>query len=98
MYVFYLDLPPVACGDGNADGFINVADAVYLINYIFKGGEPPDPVEAGDANNDGVVNVADPVFLINYVFKGGPAPPSPFSSCGVDATATLECEEAFCTN
>jgi len=29
------------CGDTNADGWINIADAVYLINFIFKGGPPP---------------------------------------------------------
>lgn len=29
------------CGDINADGWINVADAVYLINFIFRDGPPP---------------------------------------------------------
>jgi len=28
-------------GDSNGDGDINVGDAVYLINYIFKGGPAP---------------------------------------------------------
>jgi hypothetical protein len=31
-----------ASGDANADGTVNVADAVYLINYVFKGG--PEPI------------------------------------------------------
>ena len=31
------------CGDINNDGDVNVADAVYIINYVFKGG--PAPVE-----------------------------------------------------
>ena len=30
------------CGDSNGDGDINVGDAVYLINYVFKGGPAPD--------------------------------------------------------
>ena len=30
------------CGDVNGDGTTNVGDAVFLINYIFKGGSPPD--------------------------------------------------------
>ena len=30
------------CGDANGDGIINSADVVSLINYLFKGGPPPD--------------------------------------------------------
>lgn len=62
------------CGDANGDEQANVADAVFLINYVFKGGAAPDPVEAGDANCDGFANVADAVYMINYVFKGGSEP------------------------
>lgn len=65
------------CGDANGDAAINVADAVFLVNYIFKGGPAPDPICTGDANGDGVVNVADAVYLISYVFKGGPGPVEP---------------------
>ncbi|MFH1700274.1 MAG: M28 family peptidase [Candidatus Zixiibacteriota bacterium] len=64
----------VLIGDANGDGTVNVADAVYLINHIFKGGPPPETVEIGDANCDGSVNVGDAVYLINHVFKGGPGP------------------------
>lgn len=62
------------CGDANGDAAINVADAVYLISYIFKGGPAPEPLCLGDANNDDVDNIADAVYLINYIFKGGPPP------------------------
>lgn len=62
------------CGDANGDDFPNVGDAVFLINYVFKSGPPPDPLDAGDANCDIIVNIGDAVYLINYVFKGGPAP------------------------
>lgn len=66
--------PEYVCGDANNDGGPNVGDAVYLINFVFKGGPPPDPYEAGDANCDESVNVGDAVYIINFVFKGGPAP------------------------
>jgi hypothetical protein len=65
------------CGDANSDGQPNVGDAVFLINYIFKGGPGPEPLEAGDANCDGDVNVGDAVFLIAYVFSGGAEPCCP---------------------
>ncbi len=66
--------PEFLCGDATGDGQVNVGDAVALINYVFKGGSPPEPLEAGDVNCDGAVNVGDTVYLINYVFKGGPPP------------------------
>ncbi len=68
------DVCDYVCGDATGDGAINVGDAVYVINYVFKGGPAPDPLEAADATCDGEVNVGDAVYLINYVFKGGPAP------------------------
>lgn len=64
-------------GDANGNGQVEVGDAVFLINYVFKYGPPPAPYESGDANCDGTVNVGDPVFIINYVFRGGPPPICP---------------------
>ena len=64
-------------GDANGDGIANVADGVYIINYVFKGGPAPEPLTAADANCDGSANVADAVYLINYIFNGGPAPQCP---------------------
>jgi hypothetical protein len=65
-------IPP--CGDANSDGTVNVGDAVFLINYVFKGGAAPTPGCVGDANGDENANVGDAVYLINFVFKGGPGP------------------------
>ncbi|MEE9442470.1 MAG: dockerin type I repeat-containing protein, partial [candidate division Zixibacteria bacterium] len=61
-------------GDANGDREINVGDAVFIVNHVFKGGPAPEPLIAGDANCDGSVNVGDAVYLINHVFKGGPGP------------------------
>jgi hypothetical protein len=63
-----------ANGDANDDVRVNVGDAVFLINYVFKNGPAPNPLAAGDANCDHRVNVADAVKIINHVFKSGPAP------------------------
>jgi len=64
-------------GDANADGSVNVSDAVYLINYVFTGGPSPLPLESGEVNCDGSVNVSDAVYIINYVFLGGHNPGDP---------------------
>jgi hypothetical protein len=63
-----------SCGDANGDGKINVADVVYAINYLFKGGPVLKPLMSGDVNCDTNVTVADVVYTINYLFKGGPKP------------------------
>jgi len=61
-------------GDANGDAVINIGDAVYIVNYIFKAGFAPEPLENGDANCDDDINIGDAVHIVNYVFKGGPAP------------------------
>lgn len=66
--------PLNGCGDATGDATVNIGDAVYLINYIFKGGPAPDPLCVGDAGGDDAVNIGDAVYLINYIFKGGPPP------------------------
>ena len=35
------------CGDANKDTRVNVSDAVYLINYVFSGGNPPSTCSPG---------------------------------------------------
>ena len=61
-------------GDANSDGAVNLADAVFLINWIFKGGPTPKRMMEAEANCDEMTNLADAVYLINYVFKSGPPP------------------------
>lgn len=65
------------CGDANGSGSVNILDITYLINYIYKGGPPPDPIESGDADGSGSINLLDITYLINYLYKGGPAPVCP---------------------
>ena len=66
------------CGDANSDHSIDISDQVFLINYIFAGGDAPGACEyafgKGDANGDCAVDISDAVYLIQYVFAGGAAP------------------------
>ncbi len=63
------------CGDidGNSNG-PDIADLVYLVDFMFQGGPPPipDPCVA-DVNGDGNgPDIADLVYLVEYMFQGGP--------------------------
>ncbi len=68
QYSFYLT------GDVTGDEEINLADVVYLINYLYKGGPPSYPLFLGDVNCDSGVDVADVIYLINYLYLNGPEP------------------------
>jgi hypothetical protein len=61
-------------GDVNKDGRVDLADAVFLLNYLYRSGPAPDDAEPGDVSCDGLLDVGDAVFLLNYLFKGGPEP------------------------
>lgn len=62
-------------GDVNKDNKKNLTDIIYLVNYVFKGGQAPDPVDLGNVNcSSGAPNLTDIIYMVNYVFKGGKAP------------------------
>jgi hypothetical protein len=61
-------------GDANNDAVVNVGDAIYIINYVFKGGPAPVSRKEADCNCDAAVNIGDAIMIVNYVFKGGPPP------------------------
>jgi hypothetical protein len=66
-----------ARGDVNNDKLRDVADVIYLINYLYKSGPEPacSPIPScGDVNKDTLVDVSDVIYLINYLFKSGPPP------------------------
>ncbi|MFQ6002129.1 MAG: Omp28-related outer membrane protein [Candidatus Zixiibacteriota bacterium] len=66
--------PTWVFGDATADGTVDGADVVYLLNYLFVNGPPPNPLASGDPNYDCAVNAADVVYLMNYLYVNGPEP------------------------
>jgi hypothetical protein len=75
-HVSYNTQCPWLVADANNDGAVDIADAVYLIGYIFSGGPAPIPnaIGSGDADCSGAVDISDAVYLISYIFGGGAAP------------------------
>jgi hypothetical protein len=62
------------CGDCNENGLIEPGDVIFLLNYLFRGGDAPQPLCRGDANCNGDRDPGDVVLLINYLFKGNVPP------------------------
>ncbi len=73
------------CGDADGSRAVDIDDAVFLVNYIFAGGPPPDPEESGDADCSGGLDIDDVVNLIAFIFSGGDAP------CDTDGDGEPDC-------
>ena len=56
-------------GDVNRDGYVNVADAVCIVNEILQSGTQDIDLVAADVNEDGVINIADITLLINMILQ-----------------------------
>ncbi len=61
-------------GDMTGDGQVDLGDAIFLLNYLYKSGPSPDPLSLGDVNCDGQVEMGDAIFLLNYLYREGPPP------------------------
>ena len=55
-------------GDVDANGKVEVADAVMLLKYLLTSGDVTD-AEAADMNEDGVLNVTDLSLLKHEILK-----------------------------
>jgi len=69
-------------GDANADGSVNVTDAVHFLSHLY----PPDFVceDAADFNDDGQLNTSDAAYFLQHFTP--PSFPEPNDTCGFDPT------------
>jgi len=82
VYIYHgsltVDLPPqYECGDVNCSDAVNLLDATYMINYLYRGGPAPCEEDLMNVNCDLYLNVLDATYLITYLYRGGPAPICP---------------------
>jgi hypothetical protein len=68
-------LLPAECGDCNGDSRVTIADATYIVSYVYRGG--PGPIGSGDVNSDTRVTIADATYLVSFIYRSGPAPCEP---------------------
>lgn len=86
-------------GDANSSGKVDIADAIFILNYLFKGGPEPVCFDAADVDDSARVDsslspidLSDPLLLIDWLLLGGSPlpPPTPLgvraapASCGPD--------------
>lgn len=66
-----LTVTSIALGDVNADGVVNVTDAVGIISHILKETPVWFTESVADVNGDGAINVTDVVGVIDMVLQEG---------------------------
>jgi len=75
-------------GDVNADGAVDIGDAISTLGFLFAAAGEPGCMDSADANDDGAVDIGDAIYTLAFLFASGdsPAAPGP-QSCGIDPTA-----------
>jgi len=76
-------------GDANDDGLINIADAVYILIYLFANGNEPSCPDSADVNDDGRLDLGDSIELLGYLFRSpqsAEALPPWYGRCTLDTT------------
>lgn len=91
----YRESPLFVRGDANTDNTINLADAVFILSYLFEDGDAPTCLDTADLNDNGKVNLSDVICTLRTAFglSGDDCLTYPISMCGTDPTAdALSCE------
>jgi PKD repeat protein len=73
-------------GDSNDDDRVDIADAIFILNYLFLGTGTPNCEDAMDIDDGGSVDLTDAVRLLNFLFAGGVRPEPPYPDPGSDPT------------
>jgi hypothetical protein len=88
-------------GDADEDGRLTMADAIFILKYLYVPDSPePSCMDAADVNDDGVIQMDDAIDLLKYLYvPGSPHPPTPYPDCGEDPTTqdSLDCQHHRCT-
>jgi hypothetical protein len=83
-------------GNCNADGLVDLSDAVFVLNHLFLGGPAPACARACDTDSNDTLDLTDGIYLLNRLFLGGPALGPPDGCASLLTPATLGCEAPSC--
>ena len=82
-------------GDANSDRTVDIADGVFILNWLFVSEEQPLCREALDVDGDAATNITDALAVLGFLFLGGSPPEAPFPSCAL-AEAPAGCDFSPC--
>jgi hypothetical protein len=72
------DAPIFRRGDGNADGELDLSDALTLLTFLFQGeGQSLRCADGADTDDSGELDITDVIRLLSYLFLGDATIPSP---------------------
>jgi len=71
-------------GDANYNQSVDIADAIFVLSFLFSGGAAPSCPDSADSNDDGAINIGDSVYVLSFLFSSGPTLPYPFPGLGID--------------
>ena len=82
-------------GDCNRSGALTLADARFLLDYMFSiSTVAPDCEDACDANDDASFDLSDVYTMLDYLYGSGDPLPEPFGECGTDETDdNFDCDD-----
>lgn len=81
---------PFLRGNCNGDATINIADGIWILNYLYQNGPAAACEAACDFNDDGMMDASDAISVIMWRLQDGPPPTAPFPDCGTVAGADCE--------
>ena len=74
---------------------VQLTDGIFILNFLFLGGDAPGCLEAADADDNGTIQMTDGIYILNFLFLGGGAMPAPHPDCGTSEEAGAPgCEES----
>ncbi|MEM7235294.1 MAG: hypothetical protein AAF517_24165, partial [Planctomycetota bacterium] len=91
---------PFVRGDCAQGGTVNITSGIFLLSFLFTGGQAPSCPAACDTDGDGALNVTTAIYTFNWLFLGGPPPPEPTVCANSDREEDigLGCEEPVACN